>query len=333
MNTSVTTMQIIKTQIKRELWENKTGFIKTPWVVTSVLLILVLSATTYSLATNSSDSRNINAMHFECTANNCSVNNNSPAVGDNSSHALVPFGALSSVASDPRAFNNMILGVMYGNCMLLSVIFSIVLSTYVLRCLFDDRKNKEILFWRSMPVSETINVLVKLGMQILAAPLILLASNIVVIVVLFLMGFIVFWVCGVPVSYLVTSFVQGNTYFIPLQIFFENIFGFLMLLPVIGYFLLASALAKKSPFFTGAIIPGVLMIADVVLHKLIGINFGFMDSLGAYAKVLYRVKDTYILQHALIVDVSMLWPFIVCVTIGSLFVAAAIWLRNNRYEI
>ena len=323
----------IITQFKRELWENKTGFIYTPVIVTSLFLLISISGVIYSLAA-SNVGEDYSGMQFRCTEDYCGFNSKSDAeVNNGDVNKVKSFDVVTSVMKDASAFNSMILAAMYGNCIFLSFIFSLVLATYVLRCLFDDRKNKEILFWRSMPVSETTNVLVKLGMQIVAAPLIMLLINTAVSCILIVAGLIIFTLYGVPFGYLISSLVQGGNYYVPLQIFFETVFGFIMLLPVIGYFLCASAFAKKSPFFTGMLIPVMLIICDIILNKLMGVTLGVVKMFNSYIQVLFKVKDAYLLGHPLILDASVLLPFVICVSIGSMFVAAAIWLRNNRYEI
>ncbi len=313
----------IITQIKRELWENKGGFIYTPLIITGLYLFIGLGVIIYfSESIGAHHSVQDSALKIECNGNPC-VNGGGPEL----------FNAVTSVGSSPDAFGEIILGAMYVNCALLSVVLSIALTTYILRCLFDDRKNNEILFWRSMPVSETTNVLVKLGMQLLVAPFIVLLINELVTVAYFVAGLIVFASHGVPLSYLLASVANGKVIYIPLQICYENIFGLLMLMPVIGYFLFSSALAKKSPFLTSALIPVILIIVDAMLNKFLGVQLGIIHVLGWYGQALINVKDTYILQHALVLDSSMLLPFVVCISIGSLFVSGAIWLRNNRYEI
>jgi ABC-2 type transport system permease protein len=239
---------------------------------------------------------------------------------------------VSSILKDSDAFNAMVLGVMYANCGMLYLIFSIVLGAYALRSLFDDRKNKDILFWRSMPVSETTNVLIKLGMLLLVAPLIMLALNLLTIVLTFVLGLIFFVAKGVAFSHLMSSVLTGGAFIIPFQIFYELVFSLLMSMPIIGFAFLASAFAKKTPFFTFAS-PAILILADKILGSKFGINIGVIDLLSIYAKALVNVQDAFLLQHVFVFTSSMIFPLLACLVTGALFIAGAIWLRNNRYEI
>lgn len=319
-------VNVIITQLRRELWENKGSFIYTPLVLTGLYLLVVVSVFIYSGVTNNMEFIHGKNSNFRCEGFVC---NNEIQNGSSAE----PFNMLASVLKDPASFNGIILEAMYPNCALLTVIFFFVLATYTLRCLYEDRKNREILFWRSMPVSETTNVLVKLAMLLLVPPLVLLVINELVSLVFIFTGIIVFTYHGVSLSYLLASIFNGNVFFIPLQIFYENIFGLLMLMPVIGYFLFSSALAKKSPFLTSIIIPVVLLVADIMLNKIVGINLGITDAFGLYASAIAKVKSAYLLKNSLLIDGSILLPFVVSVLIGAVLVSGAIWLRNNRYEI
>jgi ABC-2 type transport system permease protein len=321
----------IITQFKRELWENKSGFIFTPLIITGLYLLIAIGLFIYLGVTNNFSMASEQSMSSQCSGDFFCYQNH----GDDTDTAdkQKSVSLLANIVKDPTTFNGMILQVMYANCALLTVIFFFVLATYVLRCLFEDRKNREILFWRSMPVSEATNVLVKVAMILLAAPLILLLINELVTFIFFIVGIIIFSFHGVSISYLIASVINGSAFFIPLQIFYENIFGLFMLMPIIGYLLFASAFAKKSPFLTSVLIPVVLIVMDVMLNKVVGISLGIIDVLGLYTSAIAKVKSAYLLQNSLLLDGSILLPFIASLFIGALFVSGAIWLRNNRYEI
>lgn len=328
--------QVIVTQVKRELWENKVSFIYTPAIITLLVLVMTICAALYS-----SGAIDGGGIHFRFNDSNVppeaglKLSTVSPSVGvqleDPKKH-IESFNVVSSVLKDPDAFNAMIVGVMYANCAMLYLIFSMVLGAYALRCLFDDRKNKDILFWRSMPVGEVTNVFVKLGMLLLGIPLIMLVLNLVTTLLTFLAGLIVFAFKGVGVGYLMSSVLKGGALFIPFQIFYELVFSLLMFMPIIGFAFLASAYAKKTPFFIFAS-PAILLLADKIINSMIGINIGAIDVLLVYGRTLANVKDALLLQHVFVFNSSMLLPFVACVSVGGLFVTGAIWLRNNRYEI
>ncbi len=55
-------------------------------------------------------------------------------------------------------------------------IMSAYVSWYLLDCLYADRKDRSVLFWKSLPISDTATVLSKLSMALFIVPLIYLAA-------------------------------------------------------------------------------------------------------------------------------------------------------------
>jgi len=329
-------MNLYKTQIKRELWENKVSFIYTPLVISLLILVFVACAAFY--ANSHFDNKGASfsfSTHHDSASFGIHVPESEPidinetGIGKKEKKS---FSSIALIKAEPSAFNAMVMGVMYSNCVMLYLVFSIVLSAYALRCLFDDRKNKDILFWRSMPVSETTVVLTKLIMIFLIAPLVILVLNIFVTLVAIVVGLIYFSLNGIEPSYLISSVFSGGAYYIPLQIFYELIFGLLMLFPLIGFAIFSSAYAKKTPFYIFAI-PFLLVIADKILNSVFGISFGLPKILELYAEAIELTKDAFLLQHPLHFTQSMVLPLLSCIAIGAVLVAGSIWLRNNRYEI
>jgi ABC-2 type transport system permease protein len=53
----------------------------------------------------------------------------------------------------------------------LTVVGSLVIFAYLLDCLYAERKDRSILFWKSMPVSDAVTVLTKFAVAVVVAPL------------------------------------------------------------------------------------------------------------------------------------------------------------------
>lgn len=329
---------VITTQLKRELWENRVSFLITPALVTAFVLAMVICASLYSGGIINKDgvrlAFNNNGVPVEAGVklgedHKLSLDAH-PQTGDK--RAAEVYDSVRQVQADPAAFDNMLNGVMYANCALLYLVFSIVISAYALRCLFDDRKNKDVLFWRSMPVSETLNVLVKLAMILLMAPFITLVLNLLVTLLAIILGMIFYGYFGVAPVVLLASVARGITWYLPFQIFYELLFSMLMLMPVIGFALLASAWAKRSPFFLFAS-PAVLVLADLLLQSFWGLDLGMTHLFTYYFAALVKTRAAFVLQEPFVFDASMWMPLLACITTGVCLMVGAIWLRNNRYEI
>lgn len=327
-------MNLFKTQIKRELWENRVSFLYTPFFVTLLILAFVACAALYTKGAINGD-----GVHFNMTSNGMLIEKGVKVdegkgvqLPDKESVNHQEVDLIAAAAKDSGIFHAFITGIMYSNCVMLYLVFSIVLSAYALRCLFDDRKNKDILFWRSMPVSETANVVTKLIMIYLVGPSVILMLNLLVVLVALIIGISYFTYHGFGVGQLLMSLINGGMYYIPLQIFYELIFSLLMLSPVIGFALFSSAYARKTPFFI-FVTPFLLLGADRVLNSVFGFNVGLSALFKAYGSALVLTRDAFMLQHPLHFTQAMIVPLIACVLVGAVFTAGAIWLRNNRYEI
>jgi len=315
------------TQIKRELWENKIRFVYAPIVVT-VLLIGIMSIGVVKLGMSFAEGGV--QFHGGATIGHGSSNDSRMDVQS----------MLAKIASDGSdTFNMVVSGVTYANTSLLTLLFLFVLLAYAHSCLFDDRKNKDILFWRSLPVSETSNVLVKLGFILLYAPLMVLVLNLIVGIVALIVATVFFTYHGAQLGGLLAAIVHSNVASIAFSVLLSNLLGLLLLLPVIGFTMLSSAWAKKSPFLFSSVLPVGLVILDKISQEWFAINLRVIDTLIAYWAMFTKAIKSLGVDHISGADQSMVFDphlatgLLISIVIGSAFIAGSIWLRNNRYEI
>lgn len=202
-----------------------------------------------------------------------------------------------------------------------SVVSIFLTLYYSTSCLFSDRKSRDILFWRSMPVSENFNVLIKLVVAAVSVPLLTLLMNALTSLVLLLvvcvwLGDFGQFVTALRALPLLGNYLLGSMGLVPL------------ILPVFAWAMLASAYAKKSPFLVATFIPLILLVADRFLNKFMGINIHIYELLKTYLNTIGDASNGY---------VSFTFNYSAGVAIYSVIVAVllavVIWLRNNRYEI
>ena len=247
---------------------------------------------------------------------------------------------LAKVDADGSNIYDMIVsGVTYANTSILGFMFLFVLLAYALGCLFDDRKNKDILFWRSLPVSETTNVLVKLGFLLLYAPLIIFALNFIMGVIALVTATAFFVLHGAPIGGLLSSIIHSGIALAAPEILLRSVFCLILLLPVIGFMLLSSAWAKKSPFLFFLVLPVGLLIIDKIFQEWFGANLHVIDTFIAYGQVLVSAGQGLSPSHlgdshsAINFDTNLIQGLLISTAVGIAFVTGSIWLRNNRYEI
>ncbi len=315
------------TQIKRELWENKIRFVYAPMVVTALLLGIMSIGVVKA------------GMSF--AAHGVQFNGGATIGHGSSDEGRVDLQSmLSKIDADGSNIYDMIIaGVTYANTSILGFMFLFVLLSYALGCLFDDRKNKDILFWRSLPVSETTNVLVKLGFLLLYAPLIVFILNLVMGVIALITATVFFVYHGVPIGGLLNSIIHSGIALTAPEIFLSGVFCLILLLPVIGFMLLSSAWAKKSPFLFFLVLPVGLLILDKIFQEWFGANLHVIDTFIAYGQVLVAAGQGLSPSHlgkshpAILFDANLIRGLLISTSVGVGFVVGTIWLRNNRYEI
>jgi len=214
---------------------------------------------------------------------------------------------------------------------LFQVVLLFVSVNYLLGCLYQDRRDRSILFWKSMPVSEWREVLCKFAAVSLAAPLVYLAVSVATQTATLLLAMLLLWRLDVdPVNAIL-----GNVEFIPL---FRGqaaacLVWALSSAPVYAWFLVASAAARRSPFMFAFAIPIGLMFVERVF---VGSNF-----------LLHAITDRLSLPGTHGADAASagihlygpVWSRLdyVEMALGLAaaggFVALAVWLRRRRFEI
>ncbi|MGK0376048.1 MAG: ABC-2 type transport system permease protein [Arenicella sp.] len=116
---------------------------------------------------------------------------------------------------------------------------------YTLSCLYNERQDESVLFWRSLPVSDTTTIISKLLIALVVAPISVIVCQIVVAFIFF--GFAAF-------DYLEVYFASS------LLLLVKMIFW--SLLPTVAWCLFCSEVAKKNPFLLALVAPILLWVID-----------------------------------------------------------------------
>jgi ABC-2 type transport system permease protein len=141
---------------------------------------------------------------------------------------------------------------------------------FCLGSLYDERKDKSVLFWKSLPVSDTETVLSKALMALVGAPLITLAIGVALGLVLLLLLCIFAAFGGLN---LFGVLAQVDTYLAPFQLAAMIPVYVLWALPTVGWLMLVSAWAQRVPFLWAV---GVPVMTGVLITWMDAIfNFGW----------------------------------------------------------
>jgi ABC-2 type transport system permease protein len=322
MNTTV-----IFTLVKRELWEHRTRLIITP-LATSVFVVLTLFlASGIFNRVIDQNGLGMNGDLSEWMANSDSQREMVRGIDFNNLESF------SAQGNHEGFFGLPIMGAVAINSLLVALEFLLVLTIYAHGCLFDDRKNRDILFWRSMPVSERTNVLVKLGMLVAYAPAVIFALNLVVGIIALMTSVIFFAAKGVAITTILTSIVHSGALTMVFKIFAASLLTLIVLTPISSFFLLCSALATQSPVMTSSLIPIALLVIDKTLSWIFGIHLHIAELFKAYWQVVMRVSQLFSPGQASTLDASSLFTCVIALLVAAAFTGGAIWLRDHRYEI
>ncbi len=193
----------------------------------------------------------------------------------------------------------------------------VVVFFYLLDGLFTERRDRSILFWKSLPVSDTKTVLSKLFVALVAMPLWSWALSLVVGLVVF--GVLATQVSGTPAAGLGTW--HGGTWLmVQATMLGKMAIAALWYLPVAGWLLLVSVLAKRAPFLW-ATLPFLLLS----LAERIALGTNVMGALVAQRLFGFREEVSLMGEFPLLASPD-LW---IGVAVGAALVYAAIRVRQR----
>jgi ABC-2 type transport system permease protein len=214
--------------VKREFWEHRGGFFWAPIITGGVFLLLNIMGIIAAEVLGARHGINFGAS-----------------------------GGVHSVMADMDAGDMSKVGfaldlAMYSAMALLTVVLGFVVFFYCLGALYDDRRDRSILFWKSLPISDTSTVLSKIVSATVLAPVIAVIVGIVVGMLQLLILAITLSFHGVNVWHLLLMahpfrIVVNLIGYIPLYV--------LWALPSVGWLLLCSAWARNKPFLWAVALP------------------------------------------------------------------------------
>ncbi|WP_402720842.1 hypothetical protein [Janthinobacterium rivuli] len=137
---------------------------------------------------------------------------------------------------------------------------------YCLSALHDDRRDRSVLFWKSLPISDAQTVLSKAAVALLVAPLIVTAAASLTSLALILVLSGVLAANGIHVF--AELLATPGLYLGPLRVFGLLPVYCLWALPTVGWLLMVSSWARSKVFLWAVGVPLLLLILTVWAGKL-----------------------------------------------------------------
>lgn len=154
------------------------------------------------------------------------------------------------------------------------VMMVFVTGVYLLDSLYSERRDRSILFWKSLPVTDTLTVLSKWGAILLVFPAIVFATVILLSLVLTLLtGIFVMFGGGNAWTLVWQHYSLFDGLGATFTLFYVEALWYL---PLMGWLLLASAWAKKAPFLWSVLPP----VAIAVLEEMFFDSNHFLEAIG-----------------------------------------------------
>ena len=220
---------------------------------------------------------------------------------------------------------NPALQVMHGFMLIVLVLVTV---NYLLGCLYNDRRDRSILFWKSMPVSEWQEVLTRLGVALVVAPAVYIGVSLLLQLVFILLAMLLVWRMDMdPFVTILANIRFGD---LLLQQIGGWIITALWVAPTYGWLMLASAWARRAPFLV-AIAP---VLALMLVEGLwLGTNFVLSavvnhipHYVGGESVAGFYFSGLYWQQFDLVSLFSGL-------VFAAATVVASVYLRRYRFEI
>lgn len=233
-------MNTMKWLIKREMWEHKGMLLWAPLAVAGVIAVMACVALLLGHTVSFSNGGGMAAPLGEV------------AITDSARAQVIARMTHAYMASSLPLF--MMLGFL--------------VFYYCLGALHDERRDRSILFWKSLPVSDRMTVLSKAALALAVAPLLTIAVATALSLLLLLAACVLLMVHG---SNLFGALLLApDLYLMPLRVLGLLPVHMLWALPTVGWLLMVSSMARSKVFLWavgGPLLTALLLAwADQALH-------------------------------------------------------------------
>ena len=301
-------MNTFTTLLKREWLEAKVPFF---WLPIGTLAFLVIVSLLGLVVSGFSE------IHISMESNS-----------DESAFFFIDDWSEREVGERMAGFRNLVTAPFY-------IIYLIAALFVLLGTLYDDRKDRSVLFWKSMPVDDYQTVASKLVLAVLIAPLIMLACALVAQLFLLIVGTIFISTNDLGTTsrlWAQSGLISGTL---------KSVLGFLIQafwsLPVTSFLLLISASVPRLTLLWALVVPVSVGIAEFVIFRTKFISDGLSRHMEPAALPNFIGDDERIMpvvatvgdQLALLVTADM-W---IGVAIGLAFLYGAVRMRGIKNEI
>ena len=309
--------------LKREYWENKGAFRTTPLVIGGIYIVLTLM---FLITFN----------HFDNEFQSLKELARWLATTEAETRADIIYGA--NVAALPGLFN---------------VVLSFVVFFYLLGSLYDDRKDRSILFWKSLPASDTLTLGSKLLSAMVVAPVIFWIIYVLTYIIIMLIFSVVVMSLGENPWTLFVGI--GSPFKAWSMLLLSYLAQSIWALPMYGWLMLVSSFAPRIPLLFAILPPVVIAVLQIWIEflqtftlkkNLFGVigewfaNSPFISFVSAgrddrpVATLGIPLTDTFGHEATVgnILDRLFSTHMLIGLAVAAVFLGTALWLRRRATE-
>ena len=299
-------IQVLKAMTVREIQEHKVAFVYAPFFV-SIILCLVIASVYFGGTNIQTDQFNFSTEYYDEEIRQ----------------------AMQSVSSVSRIDIVRTVLLVLGFPILLTVGFGLL--AYSLSTFADERKDRSLIFWRSLPVSDLTTVLSKVFIVTLIVPLMVIPYIILLQLVAMTSASIFFatndivsfgWLWG---SYIITDW---------FRIIFSLWAQALWSLPLFLWLMLAGTYAARP--IAGAIVPPVILIVleGIIFKTNLVLEFienriGFWSRSDSFPKEYQEIRVVDISDILLLFSTQAFWIGILA---SVILVAGIVYVRSSNSD-
>ena len=297
-------MKSLKAMIRRELQEHKWGFVYLPWIVAAFMSLVVV------------------LVYLGLTEVNTENFNFSTEIYSNPD--LIKAMQESTFEQRREAIRAGLL--VLGSPLVIALGFALL--AFSLSTFFDERKDKSIIFWRSLPVSDSYTVFSKLLVVTVVAPLLVIPALLFLHLVSVTAGSAFFAASDL---FPFTWAWQAYPWFDWIRLIFSLWLQTLWTLPILTWVMLAGAYSRKP--VVAAILPPVVvvLVENVALSSNLFFN-SLLERLYPWSRASSFPKEYEDLAVSEMSDIPLLFAmseFWIGILISAIFIYLTIYFRSK----
>lgn len=319
--------------VKREYWESRRGFLWAQvWAAAAILILTVLGMIAGEVWNAHMHGDSVPQMGISLDR----------ILQSASSHDMIDL--VKGLDATMSAF-----------AVIAGIVLSFVVFFYLLGALYDDRRDRSLLFWKSLPISDSGTVLSKVVSAVVIAPL--FALGMVLAGYVGLQIIVSLWLLIHGVNPFPLLWAHAEPFGVWLRLLVTIPVSALWALPTVGWLLLWSSAVRSKPFLWALLIPIVIGVLNIWIGLLrlphIDVAFYWRNLFG---RALFSiipgswvapqlggsgiggyVPHGHMVQEGLLNFAAMgralttpdMW---IGAAVGVVLIAAAIWFRRWRDE-